>query len=148
MFASSSASVSLVTMTAIMSQGCPMVQKKRRTNPTKPRGIIGRMDAPNLRAILAANLKRLIEHETPEGEKYSVRAWALRKELDVRLIDRLTKGEHAVTLDKLQEIADACELQPWHLLLEDFNPAAPPDDAPITVQERTLLQRLRKLLGG
>lgn len=106
------------------------------------------MNAPNSRAILAANLRRLIDYAAQKGEAGTVRDWALRRELNVKLIDRLTKGEHAVTLDKLQEIADACGLQPWHLLLEGFDPAAPPDDAPITVQERTLLKRLRKLLGG
>ena len=78
------------------------------------------MAHPDLRVILAANLKRLIERDTPAGERPSIRGWALSRELDVRLIDRLTKGQHAVTLDKLQEVADACGLQPWQLLLEDL----------------------------
>mgnify|MGYP001588067162 CR=1 FL=1 len=105
------------------------------------------MAHPDLRVILAANLKRLIERATPTGERQSIRAWALSRELDVRLIDRLTKGQHAVTLDKLQEIADACGLQPWQLLLEDLDPSAP-QDAPITEQDRTLLLKLKKLLGA
>lgn len=97
------------------------------------------------RDILAANLRGMIERETPAGEKPSVRAWALGKGLDVRLIDRLTKGQHAVTLDNLERIAEACGLKPWHLLLEDLDPKAPPD-APITEQDRALLRKLRKLL--
>lgn len=104
------------------------------------------MASNDLRAILAANLRRLIEHETAPGERPSIRAWALRRELDVRLIDRLTKGEHAVTLDKLDDIAAACGLQPWQLLLEDLDPASPPD-APISTEERALLSRLRRLLS-
>lgn len=95
-----------------------------------------------LRATLGANLKRLIAYS---GK--SVRAWALARELDVKMIDRLTKGEHAVTLDKLGQIAAACGLKPWQLLLEDFDPTSPPD-APITDEERRMLQRLRKLLDS
>jgi len=105
------------------------------------------MEHPDLRVILANNLKQLIERDTPSGERPSIRSWALSRELDVRLIDRLTKGQHAVTLDKLQAIADACGLQPWQLLLEEFDASAPPD-APISAEERTLLKRLRKLLGS
>ncbi len=103
--------------------------------------------APDLRITLATNLKRLIEKDTPPGERPSIRAWAIQRELDVRLIDRLTKGQHAVTLDKLQQIADACGLQPWQLLLEEFDASAPPD-APISEEERMVLKRLRRLLGG
>jgi hypothetical protein len=105
------------------------------------------MATQDLRAILAANLKRLIEHETTPGERPSIRAWALRRELDVRLIDRLTKGEHAVTLDNLDRIAAACGLKPWQLLLEDLDPSSPPD-APISEEERVLLTRLRRLLAS
>lgn len=105
------------------------------------------MNTKTSRDILAANLRRLIEAETPEGERPSVRAWALRRGLNVKLIDRLTKSENAVTLDHLEKIAAALGLKPWHLLLEDFTPGQAPPDAPITKEERALLQRLRKLLG-
>jgi len=101
---------------------------------------------PTPRAILAANLRRFIDAATPPGDRPSVRAWALGKGLDVRLVDRLSKGKHAVTLDKLEEIAEACGLQAWHLLIEDLDPASPPD-APISEEERTLLRKLRRLLG-
>jgi hypothetical protein len=103
------------------------------------------MDVPRSRAILAANLKRRIDADTRPGDKPSVRAWAISKGLDVRLIDRLVKGQHAVTLDKLQEIADACGLQPWHLLIEELDPHSAPD-APITEDEREMLRKLRRLL--
>ncbi len=99
------------------------------------------------RGILATNLRRLIERDTPRGEKQSVRAWALAKGLDVRMIDRLTKGQHAVTLDKLEEIAQACGLQTWQLLLEDLDPSSPPD-APISDEDRALLKRLRRMLDA
>lgn len=103
------------------------------------------MDNFPARAILAANLRRRIDAETPRGAKPSVRAWALGKGLDVRMIDRLLKGQHAVTLDNLEKIAEACGLKPWHLLIEDLDPAGVPD-APITAEDRALLIRLRKLI--
>ena len=97
------------------------------------------------RQILARNLTRLIEAATPPGERASQRAWSAARGLDVKLINRLCKGEHAVTLDKLDEIAQACGLQAWHLLLEDFDPKEPAPEAPLTDAERKLLQRIRKL---
>ena len=99
------------------------------------------------RAILAANLRTLIDAAAPRGGRASVRAWALGKGLDVRLIDRLVKGQHAVTLDNLEKVAEACGLKTWQLLIEDLDPAAPPD-APITEEERSMLKRLRRLLDS
>lgn len=98
------------------------------------------------RDILAANLRRLIDAASSAGQRPSVRAWALGKGLDVRMIDRLVKGQHAVTLDKLEEIAAACGLQPWHLLIEDLDPASPPD-MPISAEDRAMLRKLRRLIS-
>lgn len=109
-------------------------------------GIIRVMTAPDLRATLGANLRRMIDADTPPGAKPSIRAWAMSRGLDVRLIDRLVKGQHAVTLDKLQELADACGLKPWHLLIDDLDPRTPPD-APISDADREMLRKLRRLLG-
>lgn len=92
------------------------------------------------RDILAANLRRMIQ-----AEDLSLRAWALARGLDVRMIDRLSKGENSVTLDKIDEIATACGLKPWQLLLEDLDHKAPPN-APISQADRDLLGRLRNLL--
>ena len=98
------------------------------------------------RDILARNVRRMIDASTPSGARPSIRAWALGKGLNVRMIDRLVKGEHAVTLDTLDEVAKGCNLQPWQLLLEDFDPAAP-QDPQITEEDRALLSRLRRILG-
>ena len=105
------------------------------------------MTGDTLRATLARNLRKKIELDLGgPGARFSVRAWSLGKGLDVRMIDRLVKGEHAVTLDKLAEIAAACGLKPWQLLLDDLDPAEPAD-APISAEERATLRRLRRLLG-
>lgn len=92
------------------------------------------------RDILATNLRRMID-----ASRQSVRAWAQERELDVRMIDRLTKGQHAVTLDKLELIAAACGLQPWMLLIPDLDADSPPD-APISESDRAMLTKLRRLL--
>ena len=64
----------------------------------------------------------------------------------MRMIDRLLKGQHAITLDKLDEIATALGLSAWHLLIEDLDPAETPD-APITASDRELLAKLKRLIG-
>jgi hypothetical protein len=98
------------------------------------------MTETSLRVILAKNLLQMIQ-----ADGQSLRAWAIAKGLDVRMIDRLSKGENAVTLDKIDEIAKACGLQAWQLLLEDLDHKAPAD-APISQADRDLLGRLRNLL--
>ncbi len=104
------------------------------------------MENATSRDILAKNLWRMIEAEARTGEKPSIRAWAMKRGLNVRMIDRLVKRQHAVTLDTLELIAAALGLKPWHLLLEELEPGAMPD-APITEADRALLHKLRKLLG-
>lgn len=103
------------------------------------------MEDKGARSILAKNLIKLIDDGTPKGARRSIRAWAIGRKLDVRLITRLTKAENAITLDTLDEIARACGVQAWHLLLEDFQPGQHVE-APITEDERAMLTKLRNLL--
>jgi transcriptional regulator with XRE-family HTH domain len=65
----------------------------------------------------------------------------------VKMINRLTKAQHDPTLSTLDKIADACGIQAWQLLLEDFDPAHPPS-ATITDDERKMLSRLRRILDS
>ena len=99
------------------------------------------MTTTTSRDILAENLRRF-----RDAEGLSTRAWALSRELDVKLIERLMKNSHSVSLDKLEEVAKACGLEAWHLLIPGVEPGDPPD-APITTEDRALLGRLRKLLN-
>lgn len=103
------------------------------------------MASTDLRAILADNLLRIIDAESHGREKRSIRAWAMSKGLEVRMIDRMTKGEHAITLDTLDQVASACGLQAWQLLVPDLDPASPPE-AEFTAEDRAMLAKLRALL--
>lgn len=98
------------------------------------------MSEGQTRDILAANLRRMIDKN---GQ--SNRSWAISRGLDVKLIDRLVNKSHAVTLDKLEEIAKACGLEPWHLLIPDLEPGQR-IDAPLTEADRELLNKLKNLL--
>lgn len=104
------------------------------------------MENTSSRDVLGKNLWKLVEADARPDGKPSIRGWAMRRGLDVRLIDRLVKGKHAVTLDNLEKIAEACNLKPWHLLLEDFEPGTEVD-VPISKEDRAMLRKLRKLLG-
>lgn len=101
------------------------------------------MSKEDPRAILAANLLKLIA-DSPE--KKSVRAWALARGLDVRLIDRMTKGKNAPTLDKIDEVAKAVGLPAWQLLLPDFEPGKQLEP-PLSSADREMLQKLKRLLS-
>lgn len=103
------------------------------------------LSPPLNRGILGSNIWTMIA-ESSSAAKPSVRAWALQKGLDVRMIDRLVKGKHSVTLDKIEEIARACGLEAWHLLIPGLNYKNPPS-ANVTDADRELLARLRHLIG-
>lgn len=98
-----------------------------------------------LRETLAFNVRRLIDATTPVGSRPSVRSWALGKGLNVRMIDRIVKGQHAITLDTLEEIAVACGVKSWQLLLEDFDPGKPALP-PLAEDDILVLRRLKRLL--
>lgn len=99
------------------------------------------MDSVTSRDILAENLSRLIE-----ASGLSLRAWAQGKGLDVKLVERLAKNSHAVTLDKLEQVAKSVGLEAWHLLIPNVDPANPPSP-PITAKDREMLSRLKKMLN-
>lgn len=98
------------------------------------------MSTKQSRAILAANIQRIIDKDGSTN-----RGWALSKGLDVKLIERMTKGKHSFTLDKIEEVAAACGLEAWHLLLPDLEPGQR-IEPPLTEADRELLQRLKHLL--
>lgn len=96
------------------------------------------VEALTPRDILTRNVRKLIGDE-------SVRAWAMSRGLNVRLIERITEGDHNTTLEKIDEIASACGVPAWQLLLPDFEPGTKLEP-PLTKSDRELLERLKGLL--
>lgn len=70
----------------------------------------------------------------------------MKRGMPVRLIDRLLKQKHAVSLDTLDELSKATGFPAWALLFDGFDPASPPEQM-ISEEERVMLRRLRRLLG-
>ena len=99
----------------------------------------------NARRILATNIINMIKAETPPGARMSLRAWAMSKDLDVRLIDRLSKGTHSVTLDNIEKVAQGCGIRAWQLLYDGSALESSP--AAITAEERKMLNTLKRLLA-
>lgn len=110
------------------------------------------MSTSKTRQVLAANLRKLIDADAQVGVQSSVRRFAMSRDLEVRLVDRLIKGEHSPTLDILDRVAEACGVQTWQLLSEDFAPPQPGGDAArppeLSAADRELLARLSRLLGS
>ena len=63
------------------------------------------------RTVLAQNLSAIIRRSG-----MSRHAWATSKKLDVKAVERATKGLHAPRLDFLEELAAACGVETWQLL--------------------------------
>lgn len=133
-------------MPSIVSHIC-LTRKVQRRDALDSGGVtaFGDMSSTPSRDILSTNLQRLIQRDVDKHGPISRRAWAAGKGLDVKLIERLVKKSHAPTLDKLEDIANACGLKAWHLLYDGLDPDAPPAD-PISAEDRALLERLRSLL--
>lgn len=93
------------------------------------------------RRILALNIQRMMDAANAK----SVRQWAMGNGLDTRQIDRILKGQHAVTLDTLDLIAEKTGCQPWQLLVPNMDPG----DLPMLVMrkdEREIYERVRALI--
>lgn len=63
------------------------------------------------------------------------------------MIDRVVKGENAVTLDKLDVIANACRMPVWELLRPEFTPSASPH-LQMTAEDIAFLQKLRRFIDS
>lgn len=86
------------------------------------------------RQTLADNINRLVDHHC-HGKRRSVRAWALAQGIDPKVAHRAL-GETGATVETLQMIADALDIEPWHLLYPGLAPGKIP--VPPTVSPRTM----------
>lgn len=92
----------------------------------------------NSRDILARNLKKLFDYK-------GLKAYGAAKMCDVSQpkLDAILKSKRDVGIDTLDSLAALFELQPWHLLLEDLDPANPPPIKPLTDAERAFYDTIR-----
>lgn len=91
----------------------------------------------NIVNVLAANLTRLTE----AGDGMSIVEIARRAQIGKSTIDRIKKGETAVRIDNLEDIARVFRLEAWQLLYPDFDPVRVPVkvEADLTEDEYMLL---------
>ncbi len=99
------------------------------------------------RATLAKNVRKMISANAVDGTPVRIRAWSMSKGLDTRLIDRIVKGENAVTVDTLELIAENCGVPAWQLLHPDFDPEAKPMPG-ASAEDVAFLRKLRTFMEG
>lgn len=97
------------------------------------------MDSTDTKAILWANVQALMRHHFG---KENLSELARRAKVGLATCDRIKKQKTSVGVDVLEGVAAAFDLQPWHLLTPDLDPANPPVIW-MTTTEYDLYQKLR-----
>lgn len=92
-------------------------------------------EAASVRQILSKNLRRLIDdaRETRPhlGSILKVAEWSRKishgnTTLSKSRVGRIVIGSHPTDIDAVNDLAQAFDLQPWQLLVENLNPKALP----------------------
>ena len=83
---------------------------------------MGKRLEPTLRETLADNLNRLISQST---DLTTTKKVAKKSGLGNGTIGRLRNAQTGLTLDKLEKLARAFEVEPWQLLAPGFEPENP-----------------------
>lgn len=96
------------------------------------------------RDLLGENLSRLMAHEGAHRRGLnSNEKLAKRIKVSSNTVGRIRRGENAVTLDVLERLAAAFELDPWQLLVAQIDPSNPPALRAMTEEEQRLYDRLK-----
>lgn len=90
---------------------------------------------------LADNLERI---RLADADHPSQAAFARRLGLQQRTYNRIIRCEVDASLETLETMATALKLHPWQLLVEDFNPATPPQLAVLDEREAEFYALLRQ----
>lgn len=93
------------------------------------------------RQIVSENLKNLMESD--EKNKISQAELKRRSGVDQRYIGRILAREYSVSVDILDKLARAFDLQAWQLLVPGLDPTNPPINH-ITESEKRLYERLKE----
>jgi len=101
---------------------------------------------PNLRAQVAENLRALMIHAEMVNKQGEPNQTTLSKAsgVDQRTVGRVLACEQSPTVDLLDKLAAAFNLQSWQLLIPRLDPKNPPVFA-ITEAERSFYRRLDEL---
>ena len=92
------------------------------------------------RDILAANVKALMDHHEDLG---TLKKLVARTGIPNGTLDRIRRALVGCSIDHLGALADAFDLQPWHLLLPNLDVENPQVLAALSTRERDLYDRLR-----
>lgn len=99
----------------------------------------------NLRGVLARNLFTIMEGSPAFSSQPKV---AQKSRIAQTSIGRFTRAEVAATLDNVEALARALNLEPWQLLVPDLDPTKPPKlgrgEVDIPADERELLASYRR----
>lgn len=119
--------------------------------PTSGMATIERMSDTDPRAILAANLQRLLTHAKERRKARRKGGPATAVELEEKAgigdstISRYRRQGAAANIDDLAKIALAYDLQPWELLYPNLDPAAPPATRPAAIGVNDVLKAAHDL---
>lgn len=93
----------------------------------------------NLRRILATNLKALkLEHKLSQTKIAKMTNGAM----DQTTVGRIERADIATTVDMIEALAEAFDLEPWQLLSPTFDPKNPPILRERSKEERELWKKL------
>lgn len=98
---------------------------------------------PTIRQVVAANLARLMK-ATPSLDTNT--KLFNRAGIPVATISRILNGKTACTIDMLDRIAPAFNLEPWQLLVPNLSPSNPQILRTSSDTEEALYTKIRELI--
>lgn len=96
------------------------------------------MAKPDLKAVLWQNVKSLMQYH---WQKENLSELSRRAGVGLATCDRVKKQQTSVGTDVLEQLAQAFDLQAWHLLTPNLDPANPPVIW-LTQTERDLYEKM------
>ena len=66
----------------------------------------------------------------------------------MRLVTRVLKNSHNITIKTLEELAAATGVSAWQLLLDDFDPQKQNEPPPLTDADRALMEKIARFMQG
>lgn len=99
------------------------------------------------RTILGANLSAVMKsHSARQKNLSSNKKVGDRLKISDNTVGRIRRGENSIGIDMLDKIAGLYSLQPWQLLVPEFEVSSPPMLRAMSEDERTLYDRLHAAL--